>query len=150
MLRSSSEYFFLSWVIERNDQSSISSAADTHIEKNFKLQKLAVRIFTKSEYLQHTKRLFLQLTVINIRDLYTYSCYTYVFKSKHLFQSSVRMRNAGSNDTIRVMLQRLFLCQRSVYFSAAKVFNELPLTVSSVTKFCAFQRSVKKFLFVVG
>ena len=43
-------------------------------------------------------------------------------------------------------IQRLSLCQRSVYFSAAKVFNELPVSLSSLTNLSAFKRSVKKFL----
>ena len=120
--------------------------ADTHIDKIFKLQKRAVPISTKSEYLQHTEPLFVQLRVIKIRELFPYSCCIYVFKNIHLYQPPVRIRNTRSNDTVRVMFQRLSLCQRSVYFSAAKVFNELPVSVSSLTKFSAFKRSVKKFL----
>ena len=121
-------------------------AAGRHIEKNFKLLKRAVRIFTKSEYLQHIQPLFVQLRVLEIRELYRYSCSIYVFKNKNLYQPPIRIRNTRSNDTVKVIFQRLSLCQRSVYFSAAKVFNEMPVTVSSPIKFSAFKRGVKKFL----
>ena len=113
------------------------------------MQKRAVRRITKSEYLQHTEPLFVQLRVIKIRELYPYSCSIYVFKNIHLYQHPVRIRNTRSNDTVKVMFQRSSLCQRSVYFSAGKVFNELPVSVSSLTKFSAFKRSVKSFCSVM-
>ena len=123
----------------------MGGAADTQTEKLFELQKRGVRLITKSKYLQHTEPLFVQLRVIKIRELYQCSCCIYVFKNKHLFQPPVVISNTRSNYTIRVIFQRLSLCQKSVYFSAAEVFNELPLSVSSLTKFSAFKRSVKKF-----
>ena len=69
-----------------------------------------------------------------------------IFENQNLYQPTVRIRNTRSNDTVRVVFQRLSLCQMSVYFSAAKVFNELPVNVSSFTKLSAFKRNVKKFL----
>ena len=91
-------------------QFNMGVVADTHIEKIFKLQKRAVRMITKSELLQHTEPLFVQLRAIKIRELFRrYSCCIYVFKNKHLFQPTVRMRITRSNDTIGVMFQRLSL-----------------------------------------
>ena len=123
-----------------------ADAADSHIENNFKLQKRGVRIITKSAYLQHTEPLFVQMRVMKIFQLYQYSCCIYVFKNIHLFQPPVRIRITRSNHTVRVMFQRNSLCQRFRLFLAAKVLNELLVSVSSLTKFSAFKRSVKKFL----
>ena len=129
---------------------TVRYAGVTHINKIFILQKRAVRKIAKSEYLQHSEPLFVQLRVLKSRELYRYSCCFYIFKNKHLYQPPVKIHNTRSFDTVGVMFQRLSPCQRSVHFSAAKVFYDLQLSVCSLTQFSTCMRSVKKFLFGIG
>jgi len=121
-------------------------AARTQLDKVHKLQKRAVRIMTHSSYLEHTKPLFKQLGVLNVYDLYRYSSCIFVFKNLGSYQSSVNRRSTRNHQAVEVKFQRLSICQRSVYFSAAKYFNELQAEVSSVTKISTFKTSVKATL----
>ena len=121
-------------------------AGVTHIKKIFILQKHAVRKITEIEFLQHTKPLIVQLKVLKKCELYRYSICIFIFRNKHLYQTLVKIRNTRSNDTVGVIFQILSLWQRSVFFSAAKVFYDLHLSLISLTQFSACMRSVKKFL----
>ena len=50
-------------------------------------------------------------------------------------------RRAG---VIKVTFQRLSVCQRSIHFDAAKLFNQLPIEFTQVLKFGVLKRKMKE------
>ena len=121
-------------------------AAKVHLDKLLKLQKRAVRIITGSSYLEHTAPLFKQLEFLKIDEIYRFSCCIHVFKNRNLFQSNSNVYNTRRAGVIKVTFQRLSVCQRSIHFDAAKLFNQLPLEVTQVMKIGIFKRKVKELI----
>ena len=121
-------------------------AAKVHLEKLLKLQKRAVRIITGSGYLEHTAPLFKQLELLKIDEIYRFSCCIYVFKNRNLFQNNSNVHNTRRAGVIKVGFQRLSVCQRSIYFDAAKFFNQLPMEIAQVLKLGIFKRKIKELI----
>ena len=57
-----------------------SSACDTRIGKLFVLQKRAVRIIDKAEYLAHTEPIFKKLNLLTVQDLGKQQVATFVYR----------------------------------------------------------------------
>ena len=122
------------------------SAARVHLNKILMLQKRAVRIITKSNYLQHTDPLFVQLGFLRIDEIYRYNCCIFVFKNLSMFDRDVNVYRTRRDSHVSVVFQRLSLCQRSIYFKVASLYNELPADVVAATKMNTFKLKVKEII----
>ena len=113
------------------------SAENVHVERIFKLQKKAVRIITKSYYLEHTAPLFKSLKLINVYKVFELNCILFIHKClncNYLPDFRVRIqRNSdyhGYNTRGRNMFRnseviRLRTCQRSFLNFGINVWNSL-------------------------
>ena len=61
-------------------------AANIHMNKLLILQKKAVSIMAQSEYLVNTEVIFRLLSILEILEVYKYSCCMYVFNHKKIIQ----------------------------------------------------------------
>ena len=83
---------------------------------------------------------------MKIDEIYCFSCCIYVFKNRNLFQNNSNVHNTRRAGVIKVVFQRLSVCQRSIYFDAAKFFNQLPTEVAQVLKLGIFKRKIKELI----
>ena len=121
--------------------------ADVHINKILILQKRAVRVVTHSDYLEHTGHLFQNLRLLKIHSIYNYSCSLFVYKNKHIYESVNNRYGTRNCNTLQVHFQRISLCQRSIFYNAPRIFNELPYQITSSLNLNSFKRKLKDFLY---
>ena len=101
------------------------SAEDSIIEPLFKLQKKAIRIITKSRFLEHTAPLFKSLSLLTVHKMYDLNCTLFIYKCLNCnYFPELKMRiqrqseyhnynTRGRNLFRNVDIVRLRICQRS-------------------------------------
>ena len=110
------------------------------------LQKRALRIITKSNYLQHTDPFFERLGFLRIDEIYRCDCCICVFKNLSLFDRDVSMYRTRRDSHVSVVFQRMSLCQRSIYIKAASLYNELPADVVAANEMKTIKLKVKEII----
>ena len=112
-------------------------ADKAHVEKLFKLQKKAIRIITKSSYLEHTAPLFKSQRLLTVYKVYELNCILFMYKclncnyfpelrlriqrNSDYHEYNTRNRNLFRNSDVI----RLRVCQRSFLNFGMKAWNLL-------------------------
>ena len=134
------------------------SAVDGIIAPLFLLQKKAVRIITKSHYLEHTPPLFASLKFLTIYQVYTLNCSLFIykclkcnyvpdFKSRIQRNSSYYDYNTRNRDSYRIDKRvRLRICQRSFLNSGIRVWNSLDPDMKTINSIPLFKSRMKNNL----
>ena len=103
------------------------SAEDSIIEPLFKLQKKAIRIITKSRFLEHTAPLFKSLSLLTVHKMYDLNCTLFIYKCLncsyfpelkariHRNCDCHKYNTRGRNLFRNVDIMRLKICQRSFH-----------------------------------
>ena len=117
---------------------------ETHLNPLVVLQKKCLRIVNKTSYLSHTHPLFISSNVLKIKEIHKYCQICYIHKNfDHFSALAPSHRYPTRNRSLVPKFQRLALCQRSIYFSGVKNWNDLPLDIKNQeTK--RFKNNVKK------
>ena len=69
------------------------SADNTIVEPLFKLQKKAIKIISKSNYLEHTAPLFKSLKLLTVYNVLDLSCISFIYKCLNCkYAPELRMR----------------------------------------------------------
>ena len=121
------------------------------------IQKRFCRLITFSNYMTHSKPLFVRLYILPIYDLFKYNLANYMYKIIHclipplshhhfVYNSSVHGHNTRTKDNIHTPYCRTKLRQYTVGFQGPKLWNKLPLSIVSVKSLPVFKKSVKSFL----
>ena len=113
------------------------SADKTIVEPLFKLQKKAIRIISRSNYLEHTAPLFKSLKLLTVYNVYDLSCILFMYKclsckyapelrtrikkNSECHDHNLRNRNLFRNTDI----VRLKICQRSFLNHGINLWNSL-------------------------
>ena len=112
-------------------------ADDCIIEPLFKLQKKAVRIITKSNFLEHTAPLFKSLALLTVHKVYDLNCTLFIYKCLNCnYFPELRdriQRNSdyheyntrGRNLFRNVDIMRLKICQKSFHNYGINIWNSL-------------------------
>ena len=114
------------------------NAAASHITRLFLLQKRAIRLVSRAEYLAHTNPLFYENRALKLHDLHIYHSALFVFKIYHnlfptsfsnLFPLTPRVHphstRAITSNTVHIPYCRTSLRQKTFAFNAPKLFNHL-------------------------
>ena len=103
----------------------------THLHPLFLLQKRAVRIVVKADYLAHTNEIFLNLKILKLPDIHKFLVLQYVFKNFDNFQlpNSIQRFSSRRPNELRPQFQRLTLTQHSLKFSGPNFWKSLPLEI---------------------
>ena len=134
------------------------AAEDGIIEPLFILQKKAIRIITKSHYLEHTTPLFGSLKLLTVYQVYTLNCslfiykclncnYTPEFKAKIQRNSYYYDYNTRNWDLFRISQRiRLRICQRSFLNIGVGIWNSLDSEMKSINSIPLFKCKMKELL----
>ena len=120
------------------------SADKSTVEPLFKLQKKAIRIISKSNYLDHTAPLFKSLKLLTVYDVYKLNCILFIYKClKCNYVSELRTRiqrnsdyheyNTRNRNLFRnTNIMRLNICQRSFLNNGINLWNVLDSDIKQV------------------
>ena len=116
----------------------------THLKPLVTLQKKCLRIIHKTTYRAHTMPLFIESKILKIEDIHTYSLLTFIYKNLDLFSPNIPSHTYQTrNRSLVPTYQRLSICQRSVYFSAVKLWSELPQQLKNTENYDQFKKRIK-------
>ena len=120
----------------------------THLQPLFLLQKRAVRIVVKADYLAHTNEIFFNLKILKLPDIHKFLVLQYVYNNLDNFQlpNSIHHYNTRRQNELRPQFQRLTLTQHSLKFSGPKFWNSLPLNIRQSNSIISFKNLLKSHL----
>ena len=125
-----------------------------------KLQKRAARIILKADITTLSKTLFSELNLLTFTQRVQYHTCTMVYKALNglapeyisdvftkVSESHVRNLRSVDNDLLRVPSSRTSYYENSFTISSAKLWNELPLDIRSISALNTFKNTLKAHLF---
>ena len=117
----------------------------THLQPLVVLQKKCLRIIHKASFRAHTMPLFIESRVLQIKDIHNYSLATFTYKNLDLFSSNVPSHTHQTRNSSLLVptFQRLYICQRSIYFSAINFWRQLPQQLKNLENFDRFKKELK-------
>ena len=128
------------------------------IEPLYKLKKKAVRIITKSSYLEHTAPLFKSLALLTVYKVYDLNCTSFIYKCLKCnyfpeFRNKIQ-RNSdfheyntrGRNSYRNVKIIRLRICQRSFLNYGKNIWNSLDPEIKDSYSIHYLKNAMKKQL----
>jgi len=97
-------------------------------DKIFKIQKRVIRIITSSRMRDSCRELFKKLEILPLYSQYIYSISVFVIKNKHLFYTNNQIHSIHTRfkTNLHPPTANLTKFQEGVYYSAIKIFNNLP------------------------
>lgn len=123
-------------------------AAKVHLNSLILLQKRIIRTITSSDYLAHTRPLFINTKILPIEHLYTYNLGIFMFKqhiSKTITYPNHQYNTRAINNAVP-KFQRLSQCQRSIHFNGPKCWNDIPSDIQSSKSLAVFKSKFREFL----
>jgi hypothetical protein len=106
------------------------------MRKVFLTQKKILRIMLGISARSSCKKCFKKLEILPIPSLYIYSLMLFLVDNLHYFQtnSSVHDINTKYKNQLHIPSVRLSAIQRGITYSAIKIFNKLPPSISRLKK----------------
>ena len=118
-----------------------------HLDPLVKLQKRAIRIINKTEFLAHTNNLFHHNHILKVSDIHNLQLAIYVYKLDDIsIFSATHTYNTRNRNNLIPLFSRLTLTQFSPRFSAIHFWNHLPDEIKLSPSLRAFKNRVKEFL----
>ena len=134
------------------------SADKSTVEPLFELQKKAIRIISKSNYLDHTAPLFKSLKLLTVYNVYELNRILFIYKClKCNYVSELRTRiqrnseyhgyNTRNRNLFRnTDIMRLKICQRSFLNCGINLWNALDPDIKQINSFYGLKTSLKLYL----
>ena len=131
----------------------------TQLERIMKIQKKYCRLLTFSNYTEHSKPLFIQLSILSVYNENKLQLLSHVYRVvNNLIPNAYSRQYYASNSSIHNYNTRiknnlhLPLChtsskQKTIVYQGPKLWNTLPMDVRSSQSLTVFRNRVKKLLF---
>jgi hypothetical protein len=130
-----------------------------NINTLLKLQKKAIRIITKSHYIEHSDPLFKKLKILKISDLYKLQICTYTHKhinfssSNPIPNSFLSLQEINHSHATRHSAHRLKIMtchsevrRKSINIAAPRSWNSLPVDLRLLTSAYEFKRNLMSYM----
>ena len=119
-------------------------------DKIFKIPKESVIRFIRSSRTRDSCReLFKKLEILPLYSQYIYSISIFVIKNKHLFYTNNQIHSIHTRfkTNLHPPTANLTKFQKGVYYSAIKIFNNLPHQIKDLANdILPFRNALKRFL----
>lgn len=114
----------------------------------FIIQKKIIRIISHIKNTQSCKPYFKKLHILTLPCIYIYDISTFVFKNKEKFQQFRDTHNINTRNKNKLYLppSRIKMLNESPYYMAIKIYNNLPIEITSETNSSKFHSRLKTFL----
>ena len=128
------------------------------LDRILRIQKRFCRLMTFSNCSAHSAPLFQQLHILRIYDIYKLNLATYMYKifnssipylKHHRFtsNSSFHSYNTRNKHHLHTPFCRTKLRESTIHFQGPKLWNQLPVEITTVKSFFVFKNRLKQFLF---
>ena len=137
--------------------STWSSTYVTNLNRIYCLQKRAVRAITNSDYRAHSAPLFSKLGILNINQINTFQiakfmyCYHNnllppLFFNLFFTNNQIHGYSTRTANNYRVNHCRTNLKKFTILFQGPKIWNSLPVTITSLSSFPNFKKILLQLL----
>ena len=134
-----------------------SSTYVTNLNRIYCLQKRAVRAITNSDYRAHSAPLFSKLRILDIYQINTLQiakfmyCYHNnllppLFLNLFITNSQIHGYSTRTAKNYRVHHCRTNLKKFTILYQGPKIWNSLPVTITSLSSFPNFKKKLLEFL----
>ena len=120
----------------------------THLQPIRILQKRAIRVINKQQYLSHSNPLFIASNILKVDEIYKFKLSQYFFKhnlSENYSQTHSYSTRSRTNEEVVPEFQRLAVCQRSIHYAGPRIWNLLPQDVKSSESIHIFKNRAKSY-----
>jgi len=118
-------------------------------DKIFKIQQRVIRFITNSRMRDSCRELFKKLEILPLYSQYILSISIFVIKNKHLFYTNNQTNSIHTRfkTNLHPPTANLTKFQKGVYYSAIKIFNNLPHNIKDLAnEIVLFWNALKRFL----
>jgi len=115
----------------------------------FKIQKRVIRIITNSRMRDSCTELFKKLEILHLYSQYIFSISIFVIKNKHLFYTinQIHTIHTRLKTNLHPPTANLTKLQKGAYYSAIKIFNNLPHNIKDLAnERVLFRTALKRFI----
>ena len=134
-----------------------ASTYPTRLNKLCTLQKRIIRIISHSDYLAHTKPLYLKLNLLNIFGINLFQSSSFIFdyfkgNLPHCFQSfflqnhNIHGHHTRSNNDLHQIFARTTFSKFSLRFRGSNIWNSLPSNIKDTEYKSIFKYLLKQYL----
>lgn len=101
----------------------------------FKLQKMAVRVITKSSSRVSCKPLFIKQRIMTLTALFVYSCLIHIKnnENKYIQQTSVHDYETRNCKHLLLPQHRLTVTHRNFIYMSVRIYNHIPMEIKYLT-----------------
>ena len=122
-----------------------------HSDKIFKIQKRVIRIITISRMRDSCRELIKKLEILLLYSQHIFPISIFVIKNKHLFYTNNQIHSIHTRfkTNLHPPTANVTKFQKAVYYSAIKIFNNLPHNIKDLAnEIVLFQNALKGFLLI--
>ena len=120
----------------------------THLKNLVVLQKRSIRLINFAPYLAHTHELFYHSKILKLNDIHKFCLAMFLYKRPDLLTDYTRTHSYSTRFYSNLLpeFQRLSLTQRSLFYTAPLVWNEIPQNIKNLDSISSFKRHYKLYL----
>lgn len=118
----------------------------TNLQPLIVMQKKAIRIICKQNYLAHSSPLFFQCKILKLPDLIRFRQATHVYSNQNLYSSLSHSYSTRNRNHLTQNFHRLRLTQQSHFFRAAEEWNKIPEYIKAANSLHIFKKDLKTYL----
>ena len=124
------------------------STYPTHLQTIFVLQKRALRIITKSSFLEHTHPLFKSARILKFFDQVKLEIGSFMFKNNAnpMFERLMHNYNTRFRNRLIPPLHELSLLERCIKYNGPKIWNSIPDSIQNKANIRIFRATYKKYI----
>ena len=133
------------------------SACSTHLDPLIKTQKRAIRIIAGAKRLEHSRPLFKELKLLNLRELYIYCVQLFMFKYhrdllppvfENIFtkNESVHQHYTRQHDLLHVPISRSTTVSKTIRINGVKIYNYLFDKIPTEVTYDHYKRNLKIYI----
>jgi hypothetical protein len=129
----------------------IFGGTQPYSDKIFKIQKRVIRIITNSRMRDSYRELFKKLEILPLYSQYIFSISIFLIKNEHLFYTNNQIHSIHTRfkTNLHLPTANLTKFQKGAYYSAIKIFNNLPHNIKDLAhEIVLFQNTLKRFLLI--
>ena len=121
-------------------------------------QKKFCRLITFSNYTEHSRPLFVKLSILNVYEVHKHQLLTHIYSTQNKLitntysqtyynaNSKIHDHNTRQKDNLHIPMCRTSTKQNTIAFQGPKLWNSLPMDMRSSISINIFKTKVKKFL----